>query len=239
MKIVVFGATSQISQECIKIWARDGADFLLVGRSLDTLNEISADLQVRYPKLDVDTQELDFNDVKKVEKIFSSAGEIDLCLVAQGSLTDQNRAVTDIQYLREELILNAVTAATVAQAALTKMEFQGKGTLGIIGSVAGDRGRAYNYAYGASKALLETYVEGMQQRIAGSSIQVCLIKPGPTATPMTANHKGKMAEAKIVATVIVDQLKQGKRVIYAPAIWKYIMLVVRRIPFFIFKKLKF
>jgi short-subunit dehydrogenase len=164
---------------------------------------------------------------------------VDLALVAQGSLTDQKSATLDLNDLKNQLELNAVSAALFTEALSNLFERQGFGKLGVIGSVAGDRGRAYNYSYGAAKALLETYVQGLQQRLAGTKVSVSLIKPGPTATPMTATHTGKMADVNQVAKVIVAGMSKGKRVIYAPALWRLIMLVVRNIPFFIFKRLGF
>jgi short-subunit dehydrogenase len=154
-------------------------------------------------------------------------------------LTDQNRASTDVAYLASELHINAISVTVCAELLASALEAQGRGTLGVIGSVAGDRGRAYNYAYGASKAMVAAFVAGLQQRLASTKVKVCLIKPGPTATPMTANHRGRMADPALVAKQIVVGLSRGKRIIYTPKVWVIIMLIVRLIPFGIFKRLNF
>ena len=242
MRIVVVSATSVIANACVQIWAGSGShEFVLVGRSAERLGATATDLALRFPTSSFSVELVDFGSPDSVAALVDSVGkaDVDLVLVAQGSLTDQARVSGDLAYLQSELELNAVSAAVIAEAFAGFLERQGFGTLGVIGSVAGDRGRAYNYSYGASKALLETYVQGLQQRFGSSPVAVCLIKPGPTETPMTATHVGKKAEPKAVAKAIVAGLKAKRRVIYAPGIWRWVMFVVRLIPFTIFKRLKF
>ena len=121
------------------------------------------------------------------------------------------------------------------------MEKANQGTIAIIGSVAGDRGRKSNYVYGAAKGLISRYVQGLQHRFANTCIKIISIKPGPTDTPMTASFKQKgmkMASPKEVAEMIIDGIAKGKEVIYAPGKWQLIMLVVQHIPSAIFNKLK-
>jgi short-subunit dehydrogenase len=242
MRIVVISATSAIARACIARWAESGAhEFVLVGRSKERLKSTEADLALRFASSKFSSLELSFDSVTEIQKFAETISKrtVDLVLVAQGSLTDQPKASSDLEYLKSELELNAISATLFTEAMANLLEKQGRGTLGVIGSVAGDRGRAYNYSYGATKALLATYVQGLQQRFAATEVRVCLIKPGPTATPMTATHRGRMAEPMDVAKVIVAGLAKGQRVIYAPTLWKLIMLVVRSIPFAIFKRLNF
>jgi len=214
---------------------------VLVGRDADRLADVAADLKVRSPKSTVEILTVDMNSAEELRKgiLEVAAKPIDLALVAQGSLTDQKKASADVAYLASELTLNAISVTVCAELLVTALETQGHGTLGVIGSVAGDRGRAYNYAYGASKALVAAFVAGLQQRLAATKVKVCLIKPGPTATPMTANHRGRMADPALVAKQIVAGLGHGKRVIYTPKVWAFIMFIVRLIPFAIFKRLNF
>jgi hypothetical protein len=120
------------------------------------------------------------------------------------------------------------------------MEKAGKGTLAIIGSVAGDRGRKSNYVYGAAKGLVARYAQGLQHRLAHSAVKVVLIKPGPTDTPMTAHLKAsgvRLADAGCVATLIVRAIKSGKPVVYAPRKWGLIMYIIIHMPWIIFKKM--
>ena len=242
MRIVVISATSAIARACIAEWAKTGEhEFLLVGRSLERLKTIESDLSIRFAGSKFSSLTLDLGSSAAATDLAESLSRkpVDVALVAQGSLTEQPKASKDLAYLELELELNVVSAAIFTEALAGLFEKQGFGTLGVIGSVAGDRGRAYNYSYGASKAFLEVFVEGLQQRFAYGKVRISLIKPGPTATPMTATHQGKMANPTSVAKAIVAGISAGKRVIYAPKTWRLIMFVVRLIPFAIFKKLKF
>ena len=116
----------------------------------------------------------------------------------------------------------------------------GRGTIAIIGSVAGDVTRRANYLYGASKALLTRYAQGLDHRLIGSGVKVVLIKPGPTDTPMTAQLKAagrRMAPVEDVARATVEGIRRGKAVVYTPLLWQLIMLIVRHIPRPIFNRL--
>ena len=108
----------------------------------------------------------------------------------------------------------------------------------MIGSVAGDRGRKANYVYGAGKGMVERYTQGLQHRFAYTDIKIVLIKPGPTATPMTAHlPSGGLAPVDQVARAIVKAIEAGKPVAYVPAKWQLIMLIVQHLPRWIFHKL--
>lgn len=242
MRILIFSATSLIAQNCARIWLQDPENSLvLVGRDHVRIKSVADDLSVRFPLSTITTLVGDLSSSLGIEELVNEAfrSEVDLALVAQGSLTDQGLASRDLAYLENQLQVNSISVAVSTEAIVERLSSQGFGSIGVIGSVAGDRGRAYNYAYGASKSLLETFVEGLQQRFAKKSILVSLIKPGPTATPMTVNHKGKMASPGDVAEAIVSGLSKRKRVIYAPGQWRLIMFVVKRIPFSVFKHLNF
>lgn len=242
MRIVIVSATSVIARACIDEWASKGShDFVLVGRNLERLEQVANDLGTRYTDSTFSVQVTDLESVTALKDLGKKliAKPIDQVLIAQGSLSDQKLVKSDIGYLEDQLRLNAVSAALCTELFANILELQGFGNLGVIGSVASDRGRAYNYSYGAAKALLAIYAEGLWQRFAGSKVSVSLIQPGPTATPMTAEHSGKMSDPKRVAKVIVSGLKAKRRRIYAPKIWRYIMLIVSLIPFAIFKRLKF
>lgn len=242
MRIVVVSATSVIAHHCILRWAEtDSHEFVLIGRSQEKLDAALADLRIRFPISVFAGAIMNFESSESVNDVASAVSKksIDIVLVAQGSLTSQQKASSDPSYLQSELQLNAVSVAVVMETFAGIFERQGKGTLGVIGSVAGDRGRAYNYSYGASKSLIEAYTQGLQQRFANSNVSVYLIKPGPTATPMTEGHSGRMATPEAVAKVIVAGLESRRRVIYAPRGWRLIMFVVRLIPFGVFKHLKF
>ena len=242
MRIAVISATSVIALACVRKWSAAGShEFVLVGRSEEKLRVTANDLALRFPSSSFTCEVVNFGSADSIGSVASKlfAKRVDLALIAQGSLTNQGEASSDLGYLQSELELNAVSVSVFAESLAQRFELQGSGTLGVIGSVAGDRGRAYNYSYGASKALIETFTQGLQQRFASSQVAVCLIKPGPTATPMTSTHNGRMADPDNVAAVIVAGLAKKQRVIYAPKLWRWVMLIVKLIPFAIFKRLSF
>jgi decaprenylphospho-beta-D-erythro-pentofuranosid-2-ulose 2-reductase len=111
-----------------------------------------------------------------------------------------------------------------------------------IGSVAGDRGRASNFIYGSAKAAFDRFLEGLQQKYAGSSVRVVRVKPGFVDTPMTAAIENKggplWATPERVAVDIERAVLKGRRVVYAPWFWWVIMMIIRHLPWFIFRRLK-
>jgi len=136
-------------------------------------------------------------------------------------------------------MINGISPVLFAEAFAGVMSKANRGTLAIISSVAGDRARKSNYVYGAAKGLVSNYAEGLQHRLAGSNIKVVLIKPGPTATPMTAHLQGrgsKLAPVGDVANGIVFAIDRGARVAYVPSVWQLIMYIIRNLPWAIFKR---
>ena len=167
-------------------------------------------------------------------------GTPDIVLIAHGSLPDQSECKHDASLVSNTLEVNGVSPALWAESFAEKFESAGQGTLAVIGSVAGDRARKSNYIYGSAKAMVASYVEGLQHRFAGTNIHIVLIKPGPTDTPMTRNMKGgdlKLAPVSDVAKVIVQGIARQKTTVYVPGKWWLIMGVIKRIPQFIFNKM--
>jgi len=243
-RIVVIGATSGIAEQCCRLWvARGPTDLVLVARDAGKAERIAADLRVRgQPGSTVSVVTADFLDTKDIVRIAdttTAAGAVDIVLIAHGWMPPQERS-RDLEICREVLEVNAVSPALFAEAFANRFAQTGRGTVAIIGSVAGDRGRKANYTYGASKGLLSRYAEGLDHRLAGSGVSVVLLKPGPTDTPMAADHKAqgkRLASAEDVARVIVRGIDRKKSVVYAPPVWQLIMLIVRHIPRVVFNKL--
>jgi len=244
-RIVVIGATSAIAHQCSRLWAQQGpCDFLLVGRDARRAEPLAADLRARGAGVTVRTAALRFDDVDAIAALAreaTAAGPIDIVLIAHGSLPDQTACQDDLHAAQEALRVNGLSPALIAEAFIGPMQRAGHGRLCIIGSVAGDRGRKSNYIYGAAKGLVDRYAQGLQHRLAlaGSPVRVTLAKPGPTDTPMTAHLKqggARLASAEAVAQGIVSAIAAGRPVVYAPAKWALIMLVIRHLPRFLFNK---
>lgn len=242
-RIVVIGATSGIAEQCCRLWVQQGpVDLLLVARDAVRTERIATDLRVRGPGSTVNVMTADFVDPKEIVRVTDAAtdaGPVDIVLIAHGWMPRQELC-EDIQVAHDTMVINAVSPALFAEAFANKFVKAGRGTVAIIGSVAGDRGRKANYTYGASKGLLSRYAEGLDHRLAGTGVSVVLLKPGPTDTPMAAEHKAKgrrLASAEDVARTIVKGIDAKKAVVYAPPVWQLIMLIVRHIPRVVFNRL--
>ena len=243
-RIVIVGATSAMATHCARLWAQGQAqDFTLLGRDAERLERVAADLRARSSESRVTTVVADFalaaNIATTVDGIVS-AGPVDIVLIAHGSLGDQATSQQDLAHCQTELEVNGVSPVLFAEAFAGHMERAGRGTLALIGSVAGDRGRKSNYVYGAAKGMVTRYAQGLQHRFAGTQVKVVLIKPGPTDTPMTSQLKAggaKMAPVEDVARGIVAAIESGRAVAYVPPIWRVIMMVIRHLPAFVFNRL--
>jgi len=243
MKIVVIGATSSIAEHCCRLWAaEDAADFVLMARDTAKAGKIAADLTVRGAR-SVSLAKPEFFDPAAIGAFAEdtiAAGPVDLVLIAHGWLSDQQSCQDDLALCRESLEVNAVSPILFAEAFARPFAKADRGTIALLGSVAGDRGRKVNYTYASSKGLMSRYAEGMQHRFAGTGVKVVLIKPGPTDSPMTAALKargGKVAPVDQVARETVNGIRRGRPMVYTPMIWWPIMLIVRHIPRFIFNRL--
>jgi short-subunit dehydrogenase len=205
---------------------------------------IAADLRVRGAE-QIATERLDITDTAHLADIVSRAadslGGLDAVILVAGQLPDQDEVNRDSQRLLETMEVNATSAMALLNEAAAFFEQQGHGQIVAIGSVAGDRGRATNYAYGAAKGALEIFLSGLRQRLHKHGVQVLLVKPGFVDTPMTAAfQKGPLwASPERVARDIVRAMAKGKSVIYTPWWWRWIMLVIRLIPEALFVRLRF
>lgn len=243
-RIVIVGATSVIAEHCAKLWlAQQPMDLTLVGRDAQRIERVAADLRVRSPQSVIRTIPADFLDPQAITATVADvikSGHADIVLIAHGSLPEQTECQNDLRACRDALEINGVSPVLYAEAFAKEMGEKKCGTIALIGSVAGDRGRKSNYVYGAAKGLITRYAQGLQHRFADTGVKVVLIKPGPTDTPMTALLKAKgvkLALVEDVAKQIVDAIKKGKPVVYTPNKWLFIMRVLQHLPHRIFNKL--
>lgn len=244
-RIVIIGATSAIAEHCARLWlAQQPADLTLVGRDTQRIERVATDLKVRSPQSEIRVVQAEFLNPQAINATAGDivkSGRVDIVLIAHGSLPEQTECQNDLQSCRDALEINGVSPVLYAEAFAKEMEKANHGTIALIGSVAGDRGRKSNYVYGAAKGLVTRYAQGMQHRFAGSGVKVVLIKPGPTDTPMTAHLKGKgakLAPAEDVAKQIVDAIEAEKPLVYTPIKWLLIMRIIQHLPRAIFNKLE-
>jgi len=243
-RIVIIGATSAMAEHCARLWVQDqSVDLTLVGRDEGRVERVAADLRVRSPQSEIQIVQSDFLDANAIRRTVDgivAQGDVDVVLIAHGSLPEQSDCQDDLEVCSDALEVNGVSPVLFAEAFAKHMGKANVGTLALIGSVAGDRGRKSNYVYGAAKGMVTRYVEGLQHRFAGTNVKVILIKPGPTQTPMTQHLMNKishMATVVSVATHIVEAIDKDKPVTYTPRKWYLIMMAIRHLPKSIFNKL--
>jgi decaprenylphospho-beta-D-erythro-pentofuranosid-2-ulose 2-reductase len=243
-RIVIIGATSAIAEHCARLWLeKQPADLTLVGRDSRRIERVARDLKVRSPQSEIRIVQAGFLNPEAINATIENtvqSGDVDVVLIAHGSLPEQDDCQDDLTACREALDINGISPVLYAEAFAKQMGKANHGTIALIGSVAGDRGRKSNYVYGAAKGLVTRYAQGLQHRFAGTGVKVVLIKPGPTDTPMTAHLRGKgakLASVESVAKQIIEGVEACKPVIYAPGKWWLIMMVIRHLPTFVFNKM--
>lgn len=242
MRILILGATSALAHETAKCFAKDGASFVLVARNEFKLKMVSDDLKVRGAQ-EIEIIEADLADVAGHPALLEAAlkpfSGLDVALVAYGTLGDQQLCEQDVAVALQEFTTNASSVISLLTLLANYFEPQKRGTIAVISSVAGDRGRQSNYVYGAAKGAVTIFLQGLRNRLASQGVSVITIKPGSVDTPMTAHmRKGLLfASAKSVGHGIYNALKRHKDVAYIPGYWSLVMLVIKSIPEGVFKKL--
>ena len=243
-KILIIGATSAIAEHCARIWADRGDALYLVARNEERIQSIGADLHVRGASK-VDTSCVDLNDFDKHAALLDAANNsldgIDTVLIAHGTLSNQASCELNVDETLTEINTNALSTISLLTHIANRLEEKKKGTICVISSVAGDRGRASNYVYGAAKAMLTTFTSGLRQRLNKSNVAVITIKPGFVDTPMTTEFKKGFlwAKPKIIAKIIDKAIEKEKSEVYAPLFWGLIMGIIKVIPNKIFSRLDF
>ena len=241
-KILVLGATSGIAEATCRIWASEGASLFLVARNGEKLAAVAADLKTRGAAF-VETAIADLDDTAQhaplLTHAINSLAGMDVAYLAHGILGDQAKGEKEFNEAAQILHTNFVSVVSLLTWLANYCVQRKSGVLAVISSVAGDRGRKSNYLYGASKAGLTAFLDGLRNRVDREGVTVLNIKPGPVKTGMTAHMKGaeKMADVNAVAKTIVSAIDAKKDVLYVPFQWGPIMFVIRHIPERIFKKL--
>lgn len=242
-RVLILGATSAIAQEAARIYASRGDRLAVAGRSRDKVEAVAADLRLRGAA-QVDALVADLADPATHEALLADAqarlGGLDTVLLAYGTLGDQKKCEQDWAAAELELRTNFVSAASLLTRVANVLERQRSGCIGVISSVAGDRGRQSNYVYGSAKAGLTAFTSGLRNRLFPSGVSVVTVKPGFVDTPMTAAFKkGPLwARPEQVARGIVRAMDGGRTVVYLPFFWRWIMLIIRSVPEAVFRRLK-
>ena len=242
-KILIIGATSAIAEHCARLWAVRGDALFLVARNQDRLNTIAMDLRVRGAG-NVSTYQLDLNEITGQQAMLDAADEalggVDTVLIAHGTLSNQKACEQSVDETLAEIKTNALSTIALLTLIANRFESKRNGTIAVISSVAGDRGRASNYVYGSAKAMVTAFTSGLRQRLHKSNVAVVTIKPGFVDTPMTAEFKKGLlwAQPATVAAKMVKAIDQGKDEVYVPAFWWGVMAIIKALPIQLFARMK-
>lgn len=240
MQILIVGAQSAIAQACARLWAARGAQLWLAARDRTRLEAQAADLRLRGA---AQVQCLPYEAEQSGEQLLQALPEslsLDVVLIAHGHLPVQAECEQSLAALAQAYRINALSVLELATLLGERLRRQGHGRLAVIGSVAGDRGRASNYVYGSAKAAVASFLSGLRQRLHGSGVQVITLKPGFVDTPMTRGlaKNALWAQPPQVAAGIVRAIDRGQAVAYLPGWWRWVMTLIRLLPESLFVRLR-
>lgn len=242
-RVLIVGATSAIAEATARLWAEEGARLYLVARDAAKLTSLADDLAIRGADR-VDTCLMAAEEFDRHAAVIEDAERklegLDTILIAFGTLPDQKACEGSFDLTRAELETNCLSVCSLLTHAANRFERQKDGTIAVITSVAGIRGRQSNYVYGTAKGAVSIFLQGLRNRLFQAGVHVLDIKPGFVDTPMTAGfEKGFLwAEPDRVARDIHRAVRERRDLVYTPWFWAFIMLAIRLLPESIFKRLR-
>ncbi len=238
--VLIIGAKSDIAKATAREYAKHGYDLYLAARNSEELEEFAKDVITRTQRT-VQLLELDILDYKSHQSFYDNLEEKPLGVIsAIGYLGEQEKAQSDFDEAQQIMDTNYTGVVSLFNIIADDFEKRRSGFMVGISSVAGDRGRKSNYIYGSAKAALTAYLSGLRNRLYDAQVHVLTVKPGFVATKMTEEldlPEKLTAQPEAVAEDIYKAQQKGKNVLYTKWIWRYVMLIIRNIPEFQFKKM--
>lgn len=238
---LIIGATSAVAGAVAERLAERGARLYCLARNTDKMTRLEGalgDALVGYECFDFNATD---QAADAIERARTDLGRIDLTLIAHGMLPDQVATEHDYELARTTFETNLLSVVALLIPLVDILLEQGGGKLGVITSVAGDRGRPRNYTYGAAKGALAIYLQGLRSRLWRDGVEVYTFKLGPVDSPMTVDHAKNPSFSSVsrVADGIVRAYDGGRYVVYIPGWWAAVMLAVRSMPEWLFQRLSF
>lgn len=232
LRVLILGATSAIAAEIALRYARRGATLYLVGRSAEKLTAVCARLGDAVHGWELADLDETARNAAVVERAIATLGGLDIAIIAHGLLGDQRATEHDWDAADQVLRTNLSSPVSLLLPIADHCERARAGHIAVLSSVAGDRGRPRNFTYGAAKAGLTVYLQGLRSRLWSAGVAVHTFKLGPVDTPMTVDHPKSFlfARADAVAETIVEGIDRGVAEAYVPKFWRPILGVVRRLP---------
>jgi len=245
MKVVFLGATRGMGRALARLFAERGDSLFLLGREADELVRSAADLQARGRGEAVGVGACDLADPEGFASALDAAdaalGGFDTVVVTAGLFATQDQLEADVELAHRLLVIDFANTVVFCEHARKRLLARGGGTLCVFSSVAGDRGRKPVIIYGAAKAGLSRYLEGLDHKFRAQGLRTICVKPGFVKTGMTAGLKPPpfAGEPEGVARAVLRAIDHGTPELYAPGIWAHVMRVIRWLPRFVMRKINF
>lgn len=245
MKIAFLGATKGMGRALARRMSERGDTLFLLGRDAEGLDRSARDLDARAGKGTVGTARCDLEEPATFGPALAAAeaalGGVDAVVMTAGLFATQDQLEVDPALLARLLQVNFANTVLFCEEARKRLLARGGGTLCAFSSVAGERGRKPVVFYGAAKAGLSRYLEGLDHRYRANGLRVICVKPGFVRTGMTAGlpEPPFAGDPDDVARIVLGAIDRGTPVVYAPGIWRWIMLVIRLLPRAVMRRVGF
>lgn len=246
MRVVFLGATKGMGRALARRMVERGDRLFLLGREGEELQRSAADLAARHPQhAPVRTHACDLASSATFAAALDAAeaelGGFDTVVVTAGLFATQDAMEADVALAEQVLAVDFTGTVVFCEHARKRLLARGGGTLCVFSSVAGERGRKPVVLYGAAKAGLSRYLEGLDHKFRAQGLRTVTVKPGFVKTGMTAGLKPPpfAGEPEAVARQVLRAIDGGLPVVYTPSIWRWVMLVIRWLPRFVMRKIGF
>jgi decaprenylphospho-beta-D-erythro-pentofuranosid-2-ulose 2-reductase len=246
-RVAILGATKGMGRALARQLAARGAELFLLGRDLEDLARSARDLEARTGRAAgaIGVAACDLERPEKFGAALDAAEAalpgLDGVVVTAGLFAPQDQLEADPDLARRLLTVDFANTVVFCEEARRRLLARGGGTLCVFSSVAGERGRKPVVLYGAAKAGLTRYLEGLDHKFRESGLRTICVKPGFVRTSMTEGLKAPpfAGDPEAVAAQVIRAIEKGSPVVYVPGIWAIIMLVIRFLPRFVMRKIGF
>jgi decaprenylphospho-beta-D-erythro-pentofuranosid-2-ulose 2-reductase len=245
VKVAMVGGTRGMGRALARLLAARGDDVVLLGRDAAELVTSARDLTARGARVSVATAPLDLGDpagfAAALDAADGAVGGMDTLVVTAGDFAGQEELERDPARLHRLLDVNFTATAVLCQQTAERLAARGGGTICAFSSVAGDRPRRSNFLYGASKAGLSAFLDGLGLAYGDRGVRVVCVRPGFVKTAMTAGLPVPpfAGEPDAVARVVLRAIDRGTPVVYAPPIWRFVMAAIRLLPRAVMRRVRF
>jgi decaprenylphospho-beta-D-erythro-pentofuranosid-2-ulose 2-reductase len=243
-RVIVLGGTSEIAIAIVReLQSRAPRELALLGRDVDALARVAEDLTSagcqRALTFELDALDLALHE-QAIGQAFDELGGADIVIVAVGVLGERGGLPDEISGAVEVLRVNLMGAGSLLMHSARRLSEQGSGTLVVLSSVAGERARAANVVYGASKAGLDALAQGLGDALHDQGVRVMVVRPGFVHTRMTQGLQPAPLSTtpQALARVVADGLDRGSHTVWAPPALRWLMVILRTLPRSLFRRLK-